>query len=143
MGCGAKAIQQSRVAQNERSCANRSQCLNLRSTGPNEGKHSLVTHLLSSARAARHNQNIETGAVVEGNIRDNFHAARGFHWLAGLRDQQHLERGCFLTATFFVQPSNRKYLEGATEIEDLYFIKNHDSDSFAIHSSYWEKSSEN
>jgi hypothetical protein len=78
--------------------------------------------------------------VVKGNIRNNLHAACGFNSLARFGDQQHLEGGCFLASTFFVQPSGRKHLKGTAEIEDLYFIEKYDPDSFAIHSNYWKKS---
>src|SRR5262249_21717008 len=62
----------------------------------------------------------------------------GFNLLARLGDQQHLERGFFLTAAFFVHSGSRKHLKRPAEIEDLYFIKDYDPDSFAIHSNYWE-----
>jgi hypothetical protein len=86
-----------------------------------------------SPPAARHNQNVEARALFEGKMRDHLQAACRFNWLAGLRDQQHLERGWLLAAVFFVQPGNGKNLKRPAEIEDLHFIENYDPDSFAIH----------
>ena len=125
---GAESVQQPGAGQDKRAGADGEQKLAALSVTRYPLEHDGVLHLSACAEAAGDQQDVWRGGILEGVERRDHESVPGADCLAALRDGEHIERVELRSAA-----ADRKDLEWPGEVEDFYFVEEHDGDGAAIH----------
>jgi hypothetical protein len=131
---GAPAVQQPRLAEEHGAGADRGERLHLPPALADPFHQTLIVDLAARAPAARHHQDVEGRAGIEGDIGDDLEAARGDHDVRALGHEQDLEGRRLFAARLLVQARHRKHLEGSAEVENLHVRKDENAHALAVHS---------